>query len=299
MYIEVLVIAIIIAFVILYRKNTGDNSYKFIAKTVGNTYEKYAPYSFKVVREKAKELGQEYTTRQYVIQIAIFGIGAAFVAYLYFYSIIWSIVYACLAIVAIPYLTYMRCKKAYSEFIFEQIQVYTTNVIMEFNTTQSFVKALEGVRDSQVLEEPLLSDVKEMIQMSYENGTIDEAIRFMNEKYDYYVIKNMHQLFLQITKEGAQNSADSLENMQLDIDMLVESVYRDRIERASFHKNFLQFGIVLYLLVMLVQYLLGRETYLLLLDRWYIQVLMHGVLIVNTYFLLKGEKYYNENVGAE
>ena len=114
MYIEVLVIAIIIAFVILYRKNTGDNSYKFIAKTVGNTYEKYAPYSFKVVREKAKELGQEYTTRQYVIQIAIFGIGAAFVAYLYFYSIIWSIVYACLAIVSIPYLTYMRCKKAYS-----------------------------------------------------------------------------------------------------------------------------------------------------------------------------------------
>ena len=29
----------------------------------------------------------------------------------------------------------------------KQIQVYTTNVIMEFNTTQSFVKSLEGVRD--------------------------------------------------------------------------------------------------------------------------------------------------------
>ena len=40
--------------------------------------------------------------------------------------------------------------------------------------------------------------------MSYENGTIDEAIRFMNEKYDYYVIKNMHQLFIQITKEGSK-----------------------------------------------------------------------------------------------
>ena len=56
---------------------------------------------------------------------------------------------------------------------------------------------------------------------------------------------------------------------------------------------------MLYLMVMLVQYLLGRETYLVLLERWYIQILMHGVLIVNTYFLLKGEKYYNENVGAE
>ena len=108
----------------------------------------------------------------------------------------------------------------------------------------------------------------------------------------------MHQLFLQITKEGARNSADSLDNMQLDIDMLIESVYRDRIERQQFHKQFLQFGIILYLMVMIVQYLLGRETYIILLQRWYIQVLLHGVLI-NTMFLLNGEKYYNENVGAE
>ena len=109
----------------------------------------------------------------------------------------------------------------------------------------------------------------------------------------------MHQLFLQITKEGARNSADSLDNMQLDIDMLIESVYRDRIERASFHKNFLTFGFTLYLLVMLVQLLLGNESYIILLERWYIQVLLHAVIVVNTYFLLKGEKYYNENVGAE
>ena len=299
MYIEVLVIAIIIAFVILYRKNTGDNSYKFIAKTVGNTYEKYAPYSFKVVREKAKELGQEYTTRQYVIQIAIFGIGAAFVAYLYFYSIIWSVIYASVAILIIPYLTFMRCKKAYSEFIFEQIQVYSTNVIMEFNTTQSFVKALEGVRDSGVLEEPLLGDVKEMINMSYENGTIDEAIRFMNEKYDYYVIKNMHQLFIQITKEGSKDSGTALEGMLQDIDMLVENVYRDRIDRNTFYKQFVTFGLALYLLVLLVQLLIGNQSYIKLLNNVVVLVLLHGVILVNSYFLLSGIKYYHEDVGAE
>ena len=138
-----------------------------------------------------------------------------------------------------------------------------------------------------------------MIELSYDNGTIDEAVNYMSQKYPYYIVKNMHQLFLQITKEGARNSADSLDNMQLDIDMLIESVYRDRIERATFHKQFLQFGIILYLMVMIVQYLLGRETYIILLERWYIQFLRHGVLIVNTYFLLKGERYYNENVGAE
>ena len=299
MYIEVIVVAAIIIFTFFYRRNTGNTSYKFLARTVGNTYEKYAPYSFKVVREKAKELGQEYTPRLYFIQIVLFGVVAAFVSYLYFYSVIWSAIYAVAAIAFVPYLTYMRCKKAYSEFIFEQIQIYTSNVIMEYNTTQAFVKSLEGVRDSGVLEDPLLSDIKEMIQMAYDDGTIDNAIRFMNEKYDYYIIRNMHQLFVQITREGSKDSGEALEGMMQDIDMLVESVYRDRIDRANFYKQFITFGIALYFLVLLVQLLLGVDSYMLLLKDWYVVVLLHGVILINTMFLLKGIQFYHEDVGAE
>ena len=300
MYIEeLLIITVIIVGIYLYRNYKGENVGKFFTDSVKTIYDKYAPFSFKVVRDKAKELGQEYTPRQYLIQVVIFAGFAGGVSYLYFYNILTSIIYATVAVMFVPYLSYLRCKKVYSEFIFEQIQVYTSNVIMEFATTQSFVKSLEGVRNSGILDDPVLKDVNHMIELSYNNGTIDEALSYMSELYPYYIVKNMHQLFLQITKEGARNSADSLDNMQLDIDMLIEGVYRDRIERASFHKNFLTFGITLYLLVMLTQYLLGRETYLVLLERWYIQVLLHGILIINTYFLLKGEKYYNENVGAE
>ncbi len=300
MYIEELIIIIVLFVgIYLYRHYKGENIGKYVLGQVQGMYDKFAPYSFKVVREKTKQLGQEYTPRQYAIQVSLFAGFAAVVTYLYFYNLIISIIYAVAAVSFVPYLAYLRCKKVYSEFLFEQVQVYTSNTIMEFATTQSFVKALEGVKNSGVLEDPVLSDVEQMINMSYDNGTIDEALEYMSKLYPYYIVKNMHQLFLQITKEGAQNSADSLENMQLDIDMLVESVYRDRIERASFHKSFLQFGIMLYLMVMLVQYLLGRETYLVLLERWYVQLLMHGVLIINTYFLVKGEKYYNENVGAE
>ena len=296
---ELYIIIVFVVFIDLYRNYKGDNVGKYIVNQVQNTYDRFSPYSFKVVREKTKQLGQEYTPRQYAIQVTIFATFASVVSYLYFYNLIISVIYALIAVAFVPYLTYLRCKKTYSEFLFEQIQVYTSNTIMEFATTQSFVKALEGVANSGILEDPVLSDVRQMISMSYDNGTIDEALDYMSKLYPYYIVKNMHQLFLQITKEGAQNSADSLENMQMDIDMLVESVYRDRIERATFHKSFLQFGIMLYLLVMLVQYLVGRETYLNLLDKWFVQVLLHGVLIVNTYFLLKGEKYYYENVGAE
>ena len=170
---------------------------------------------------------------------------------------------------------------------------------MEFATTQSFVKALEGVVESGILEDPVKSDVQTMIDLAYENGTVEESIEHMNSKYDYFIVRNMHQLFLQITNEGSKNSSDALENMSLDIDMLVENVYRDRMDRAEFHKKFLQFGIVLYLMVMLVQYLLGSESYIQLLQNILVRILLHGIIFVNTYFLLSGEKYYNENVGAE
>lgn len=294
-----IIISIIILFIFVYRINRGESVYKYVLNKTSAVYEKYAPYSFKVVREKVKELGQEFTPRQYFIQIAIFSVGAAIISYLYFYSLIWCIVYVIAAISIIPYLSYLRCKRLYSEFIFEQVQVYTTNTIMEFATTQSFVKSLEGVYESGVLEDPVKSDVKTMIDMAYRNGTITESIDFMNEKYDYYIVRNMHQLFFQITNEGARDASGSLENMSQDIDMLVEGVYRDRIDRAVFHKKFLQFGFVLYLMIMLVQFLLGTETYLEMLQDWYVVILLHLIVIINTYFLLSGEKFYNENVGAE
>ena len=296
---ELILLLAIAIFVIIYRQYRGQNVYKFITEKAGVIYEKFAPYSFKVVREKTKDLGQEYTPKQYAMQVAMLGGFAAVISYLYFYNILISIIYIILAIATIPYIAFLRCKRIYSEFLFEQVQVYTTNTIMEFATTQSFVKSLEGVVQSGVLEDPLLSDVNVMISMAYENGSIDEAIDYMNQRYPFYIVKNMHQLFLQITKEGARDTGESLENMQLDIDMLVESVYRDRLDRATFHKSFLKYGVMLYLLVMLVQYLLGKETYIALLSNIFMLIVLHGIIIVNSYFLLKGEKYYNENVGAE
>ncbi len=296
---EFLIILFLVFFIVIYRKNTGEKTYKFITKQVSAVYERVAPYSFKKIRDKVKELGLEYSPAQYSVQVMVFASGAFIISYLYFYNIIISVVYVLLAVSIIPYLTYLRFKKIYSEFVFEQIQIYTTNTIMEFAVTESFVKALEGVYSSGVLEDPVLSDVKYMIDISYQNGSIDESIEYMNSKYDYHIVRNMHQLFLQITKEGSLDTADTMESMLIDIDMLVEGVYRDRIDRTTFHKSFLQYGILLYLMVMLVQYLLGIDTYLKLLNQTVVQIILHLIILTNTYFLVNGEKYYYENVGAE
>lgn len=299
-YLTELVCLLVIAIItLLLRKNPGENLYKYVAGKATVAYEKYAPYSFKMVREKAIELGQEFTPKQYLTQVIVLGGLAALVGYFYFYSIIIAIIYAIIAIATVPYLAYLRLQRVYSEYIFEQIQTYTTNVIMEFNTTQSFVKALEGVRDSGILEDPVLSDVKKMIEMSYQNGTIDESIDYFNSKYPFYMVRNMHQLFLQITKEGARDSGQALENMSLDIDALVEGVYRDQMDRNNFHGRFLRFGLILYLLVVVLRFMLGEENYIKLLDIWYVQVILHAIVIINAFFMMSGEKYYNEDVGVE
>lgn len=296
---ELIVLLIIATFIILYRKNPGEGVYKFFISQVTRVYDRYAPYSFKMLRQKAKELGQEYNFRQYTTQIVLVGGFAALVGYFYFYSIIISVVYACIAVSFIPYLSYLRLQRVYSEYIFEQIQTYTTNVIMEFNTTQSFVKSLEGVRDSGVLENPVLDDVKKMVEMSYQNGTIDESLEYFNEKYPFYMVKNMHQLFLQITKEGARDAGQALENMSLDIDSLVEGVYRDQMDRKNFHGRFIKFGMILYLLIVVLRFMLGEENYISMLEIWYVKIILHAIAGINAIFLLSGEKYYNEDMGVE
>ena len=253
---ELVILMAIALFVIIYRRNDGSESfYTFMKSQFGIVYQKYAPYSFQTISAKMKELKQEYTMKDYMIQIVVLGGLAGGIAYLYFYSLIMVAAYGGVAIALIPYLAWLRSKRLYSEYIFEQIQVYTTNVIMEFNTTQSFVKSLEGVRDSGIVEDPVLEDIKMMINMSYQNGTIDESIEYFNQKYPYYMVKNMHQLFLQITKEGAKDSGEALENMSMDIDSLVEGVYRDQMDRKQFHTKFITFALVLFLLVLVMQVL--------------------------------------------
>ena len=297
--IEIIIVIAITIFLIISRLGKNESAFANVRSTVDKVFSKFIPYDYEDVRKKAEELGQNFNAKQYVFQFVLFLVGGGAIAFLYFRSLLWAVIYGVTATAFIPYLTVLKYQRIYSEFLFECIQTYCTNVIMEFNTTQSFVKALEGVVESTVLEDPVLSDVKTVIQMSYDNGTIDEGIEWFNKRYPYYMVKNMHQLFLQITNEGAKDSGESLENMMLDIDQLVEGVYRDKMDRHTFYTKFLTFGLALYLLVMLIQFLLGNANYMQIISEWYVQMILHTILILNSFFLLKGIKYYNEDTGVE
>jgi len=296
---EIIIIGIIIIFICTYRNSTGGGVYKFVTDKTKVLYDKYAPYSYKEMRKKIKELGMDFTPRQYITQIVILGGLAGAIGYMYFYDLIIALIYAIIAISLVPYLTYLRTKRQYSEYIFEQVQVYVTNTIMEFATTQAFIKSLEGVVESGILEDPVLTDVKTMIALSYEKGEVNDSITYMNAKYPFFMVKNMHQLFLQVTKEGAKDTEETFDNMLNDIDALVEGVYRDRMDRSNFHKQFLLFGVALYGIIILIQLLVGIDSYIEMLDIILVKIALHTLVMINSLFILKGEKYYNENVGAE
>ena len=51
---ELVILLAIMIFIIIYRQYQGQNVYKFITAQAGTLYDKFAPYSFKVVREKTK-----------------------------------------------------------------------------------------------------------------------------------------------------------------------------------------------------------------------------------------------------
>ena len=68
---EIILIGLIVIFIVSYRTKQGESVYKFISQQAVNTYKKLEPYSFKIMREKVKELGLEYTPRQYLTQVII------------------------------------------------------------------------------------------------------------------------------------------------------------------------------------------------------------------------------------
>ena len=85
MFLEELLILIAIAVaLIMYRNYQGQNVGKYITSQVQVVYDKFAPYSFKMVRDKTKELGQEYTPRQYATQVLLLGGAAGLISFLYF-----------------------------------------------------------------------------------------------------------------------------------------------------------------------------------------------------------------------
>ena len=83
---ELIIILFLFIFATLYYLKKGDSLYKFVIDGANVVYDRCAPYSFKTIKEKVKDLGQDYTKKDHAVQLALFGGGAFIISYLYFYS---------------------------------------------------------------------------------------------------------------------------------------------------------------------------------------------------------------------
>ena len=90
---ELIIILFLFIFATLYYLKKGDSLYKFVIDGANVVYDRCAPYSFKTIKEKVKDLGQDYTKKDHAVQLALFGGGAFIISYLYFYSFLVSIIY--------------------------------------------------------------------------------------------------------------------------------------------------------------------------------------------------------------
>ena len=90
---ELIILLMIGGFWLIYRNYRGQNVSKYLVEQTQVIFDKFAPYSFHTVREKTKQLGQEYTLRQYTIQVVMFSAFAGVVSWVYFYNLIVSAIY--------------------------------------------------------------------------------------------------------------------------------------------------------------------------------------------------------------
>ena len=86
-----ILVAVILIFIVIYRNSSGKNVYKYLTTSMGPIYNKIAPYTYKEIRKKIKDLGQNYKLKDYLTQIFIFGGIAGVMGYVYFYDIIASV----------------------------------------------------------------------------------------------------------------------------------------------------------------------------------------------------------------
>ena len=81
-----IIASILIIFLVIYRSNAGEQVYKYVSYQGRSLYSKVAPFTYKEIRKKIQELGQDYTPAQYIGQLVIFAVGAGLITYLYFYT---------------------------------------------------------------------------------------------------------------------------------------------------------------------------------------------------------------------
>jgi hypothetical protein len=273
--------------------NTNTTSTRNVKKESSIMPKKYIDAAF-----KAKSINRDISLKQKIMIVSTVGIITFIITYLYFYKFWISLLYTALVLAFIPYIIYLSYKKNYKEYVYQQALNYVTNALIEYQKSKNVLESLKKTSLKTNLKDPIKSDVKLMVDLVC-SDSMENAFNMMNDKYDFMIVKNLHQLFLQIIDDQNSDYTETVHNMIQSIDYENEQYNKDVVKRGQVHIRFIECEIIFYLLIVAVQIILGFNNYFITLKSIYMQLALHLIVILNALFLLIENVYYYENMEAE
>ena len=87
---ELVLLLVIATFAFAYRSSqnqTVAGTTKYLSSQAKDLYDKVAPFSYKQMRAKIKDMGEDFTPKQFIRQVLLFAGLASVISYLYFYQL--------------------------------------------------------------------------------------------------------------------------------------------------------------------------------------------------------------------
>jgi hypothetical protein len=293
-YLIIMTITLIVYYFLLKDQNKAT---RFLEEELSEKHV-VGTIDYQNIKTKLKSMEKTYKKAPLVLTSLLILTALFFLTFLCFYDYKVSLVYTIISIFIIWYVITIRYRGIYNRFIFNQVVLYTSLIISEYQKQQSIFVALSKARENELIIDPLKKDIDYMIGLIASTGNIKQGLEYMNLRYNYYILHDAHNLLYAFElAKGETNIDGPLNNMLRDVDKLVENVYSSERKRKEIRNNLFIFLLISFAGNYLFQIIVGFEEYLLLLKEMWFVITIHITVILNLILVLVIEHITNRKFG--
>ena len=293
-YLIIMTITLIVYYFLLKDQNKAT---RFLEEELSEKHV-VGTIDYQNIKTKLKSMEKTYKKAPLVLTSLLILTALFFLTFLCFYDYKVSLVYTIISIFIIWYVITIRYRGIYNRFIFNQVVLYTSLIISEYQKQQSIFVALSKARENELIIDPLKKDIDYMIGLIATTGNIKQGLEYMNLRYNYYILHDAHNLLYAFElAKGETNIDGPLNNMLRDVDKLVENVYSSERKRKEIRNNLFIFLLISFAGNYLFQIIVGFEEYLLLLKEMWFVITIHITVILNLILVLVIEHITNRKFG--
>ena len=164
---------------------------------------KLARYSYLGLRQNFKDLGYEYTIKEYIFHSLVIMAGL-----LIFYlgtktSFIYIVFLVIVSIGVIPYFIWLRRKQRYDQLVNEQVLLYVTTGILFIQEKKNSIKILSDLME--LVNGSIKAYIKEALNIIDESTSYEEGLLYIESKLPFDSVKKFHALLISYKQDGGYN----------------------------------------------------------------------------------------------